>query len=254
MFGRNYDTHNNAVTVEFFGIPGVGKSTVANRVAKLLREKGTPVSDLMYTSAHQLSRLQRVAVKVRFVVKEACNHPGYVLRSAIVIARTKQESVTDLIKVLFNWFFVSSVLRGGRQVSIVELLDEGIFQAYWSIALCAPDGIPNVIEHLGDSVPLPTVIVVLEADLGTIRSRLESRERHDSRVELSSRVNKGLLERADVIHRRITDSLQVTCERRKDMHLIALRNDQGEDLETAAGRIADEVQRVYVSRQHPKNV
>lgn len=251
MFGRNYDTHNNAVTVEFFGMPGVGKSTVANRVAKLLRDKGTPVSDLMYTSAHQLSRLQRIAVKVRYIVKEACSHPGYVLRSAIVIARTRQESVTDLVKVLFNWFFVSSVLRGSRQARNVELLDEGIFQAYWSIALCAPDGIPNVIEHLGDSVPLPTVIVVLEGDLGTIHSQLKSRERHDSRVDLSSSVNKGLLDRATVIYRRITDSLQVTCERRKGMHLITL---QREDLETAAGRIADKVQLVYVSRQHATNV
>jgi thymidylate kinase len=234
------------VSVEFFGMPGVGKSTLSNRISKLLSNNNIAVEQKAYLLSHQMSRVNRVFFKVLYVLKELLLHPSYAFISIKTIFQTQQKSTTDLIKVVFNWFFVSSLIRSNRNHSGVRLFDEGIFQALWSIGFSGKNESFSILKPLFSLMPLPDIIIVPEANLATIKLRMSGRQRHDSRLEKGS---VELLELADSLFSETKEILKLLSEQHKGLHLFCVKNDRNIDLESNAKILAAKIESIFKTHE-----
>lgn len=173
------------IVIEFFGLPGAGKTTLSKRLTELLRERGATVDNPSNDMDHIPAGLRRIIRKLHFVIRELSHHPASSLRAALTISGHRQGSTKGLIKVLVNWWFVADLLRTRDGSAHFRILDQGICQALWSIGLTGKAG--NLLAHcdnlIFESIPFPHVVVLVEANIETVVERLTKREGRNSRIE-----------------------------------------------------------------------
>ena len=165
--------------VEFLGPPAVGKTTLATAVCERLDSAGHPCR-LPTTRLAGQPRWRRIPTKAALASGHAVRAPTQTLAHLRAIAGTDQQTIDDFLRVAFNWQFVCGLhTRGGDGV---VLLDQGVFQALWSIGWRASDWAAVRALALSPSL-LPDILVVLTAEQATIRERLATREGGDTRVD-----------------------------------------------------------------------
>jgi hypothetical protein len=218
------------VLVEFLGLPGAGKSTVARRVRKSLEQRGIPVNDSACALLNREDRIGRSLVKLAYVVNGFVNYPRYTVLSANSVLRTEQRSVADLAKTLFNWLFVSSLVRDYGNRAGVCLLDEGIFQALWSIGFSAKkDSTARMLEVLLGLIPFPTAVVAIESSLTVIERRLSTRRNHWSRLEgCLVGGDADALTRAHALLQEAESAVSAVSEYHQHIHVLKVSNDDSQ--------------------------
>jgi thymidylate kinase len=180
------------VLVEFFGLPGSGKSTMSRVVAEALRQKGCAVSELTYDIDHQRSTTRSQLLKLSHIAPYAAAHPGRAVSDMARVAATRQATMRDLAKSIFNWTFISSLAVRKRSPHGVLLLDQGVAQALWSVGFAARD--QSWLDLLDTSAPAlrPDLVIHVRADLRAIGDRLDRRQRHASRMDGRGRDHRAL--------------------------------------------------------------
>ncbi|HEU5394114.1 MAG TPA: hypothetical protein VFV36_04870, partial [Candidatus Methylomirabilis sp.] len=129
----------------------------------------------------------------------------------------------------------------------VHLLDQGVFQALWSIGLDAPDGaIPKMGRLLKTLAPVPDLVVVLEAGPGTIARRLRDRGGSESRADHWDPEDAGALARSARLLEEVKAVLQDCRVAPDGPGVLLLPNDEDDALETNALRLAREIRRLRV--------
>lgn len=197
-----------SLTVEFLGLPGAGKSGVSRRVAELIEGQGIRVVETAYELTHRTGVGARRLIKTAHIARELARAPIDSARTTRAIIATKQRKTSDLVGAVSNWLFVSNLLRGPGGPSAIQLLDEGLFQALWSVGFGAEvDDLPSVARALGPSSPIPDVVVIVNANLATVETRLRSREMKQSRIEDRLDTDRGILETSDRLLGEVRDIL-----------------------------------------------
>jgi hypothetical protein len=111
------------------------------------------------------------------------NHK-HTLLSAADIIRTRQKSPVDYLKVTFNWVIASFFIQRNHYTSEIILMDQGVFQALWSIGFSAQDEAwASTMSGRVSLMSIPDIVVVVEASPRTIEGRLRARQRYISRLE-----------------------------------------------------------------------
>ncbi len=161
--------------VEFFGVPGVGKSYLAKNAVP-------PSVDRPMDRFSEGIRIQRISRKVLLMLRH--------LPSAVA-AGLWATRLTDLfpsmhwhrhIKVLFNWMFIDCVIREAARCGNPTLvLDQGIVQALWSTQFgandCPADELRALLQQYHETLPITKWKVVrVIADMETVRQRVDRRE------------------------------------------------------------------------------
>lgn len=161
-----------ATIVEFVGLPGVGKSTVAHALAAHLRAT-KPVAEPTAAVVSR-SRGRRLGAKLRYAARAILAQPRRSLRVTARIIRTRQQSFVDLGKVILNIHYIRGVYRTIDGDDVV-VLDQGIYQAMWSCLFSATD--PEMAaEHLMEiDLPEPDIVVGVDADEATVDERIRTR-------------------------------------------------------------------------------
>lgn len=205
-----YPQDGTPITVEFFGPPAAGKSTLARAVATQLQARNIAVRQPTAAIAHGPGRgprtLRKTARKIRLAAGELLARPGASLRALRELLATRQRNTVLLLRMAFHWLLVTALLRRPTPAVRVRLFDQGVFQALWSIALEARrEDLDRRLPRLLDrEVPLPDVLVVLDVSPETVQRRLEARQGHESRLDLWSRRDPGLLPRGQTLIPRLT--------------------------------------------------
>ena len=189
-----------------------------------------------YRVAHNLGRPRRAIWKGMAFVKDALTEPRRVAGSLRVIRASQQRSKADYLKNLLNWVFVSHLIREPTGYKQVRLLDQGLFQAIWSVLLSA--GRPNLAD-LADAAmrvaPSPAMVVVLEAS----EPRRAARSGGPSRVHADPGRYSG--EAASSVYRDVKAAVRRHAEGSDRLRVIAMDNDDDHGLERNATVIAGEI-------------
>jgi hypothetical protein len=181
-------TSARPLVVEFVGLPGVGKSHATRLVAKALAAAGTPVRSAALRVNHELGAFQRVVYKSSLAVSEIVRSPVDALRVGRALIRSGQENPFDVVRLSYNWFFLLGLSRRARSRAAVELLDEGIVQQLWSIGFAGGERAirecsATLLRGSAGAHAIPDVVVVVEAPLEVIESRLVTRRSGAGRVD-----------------------------------------------------------------------
>ncbi len=168
-----------SLVIEFFGLPGSGKSYAALRVCSALRDRGVRV-------IMPIATITRAPLPIRIPIKSvlaflfAVLHLPTAFRVMHGVRESRQRSLHDAVSVAFNVFFVLGVLRRYQHRRVVLVFDQGTVQAVVSVLYSARSRPP---ERLVSVLPPPDVLLHMTADHATIVDRLRSRTVRQSRVE-----------------------------------------------------------------------
>jgi len=228
----------DVLLVEFLGLPGAGKSELSRRVAGRLRHLALPVHEPSYGLAHGIGVAARRARKSARVARELALHPRSAARAASVLARSGQPSLACFGGVLFNWLLVTSLARKARGRRGLHLIDEGLAQGAWSIAL--EGRLEPAVELLACLPPalVPDLLVVVEASTTAVAGRLRSRPQHDSRLDSRLDTEPELFRRGQAVAARIQSVLGASVEGGGAARVLVLGNERPEDLDACAARLA----------------
>jgi broad-specificity NMP kinase len=231
------------LVVEFLGLPGVGKTTLALEVAKLL-------PDLPVRSAYgHLSGRNWVARRLsnaRDIARLALEHPRYVAQTVRVIRASGQRTPYDGLKVTNNWLNVSALTLASRRAPGITLFDQGTFQALWSVGYSAEEEArPACLTRLGALMPKPNLLVLVAADLTTVQRRLRARGGRESRLATRAEATQ-LREVAALL-----DTV-VVAARVEKVALLEVDGDADDALAANARAVADAVR--IAARQAPRPV
>ena len=167
--------------VEFCGLPGAGKSTIAAALVASLRLQGIPTTEVMAPIGPAASRAERVRRK-SLVIARGMTHPGGLALVGNVGFRSRQHASRDRVARPANLLVVRDAVRRAKNRDGVHVLDQGPVQEWWSAALRADDA--RVLRWAAtDPSPRADLVVRVDAPLDLLARRLADRGERQSRLE-----------------------------------------------------------------------
>ncbi len=134
------DRHSGAASaikfIEFVGLPGAGKTTVAARLETALRDNGIRTVSRSVVLADNSPFIWRQCRRLLIVTRNIsrCWHLYYL--SLKLILASGQKSVRDMVKVTWNVWSVLALMANSRAAGHhIVVVDQGLLQAVWSIQL-----------------------------------------------------------------------------------------------------------------------
>jgi hypothetical protein len=219
--------------VEFCGLPGAGKSTLARAVVAQLRLRAIPTTDVMVTLGPDAGRAARVARKVG-AIGRAAFEPGSAALAANVGLRSGQRHARDRFARPANLLVVRHVVRRAHGRPGIHILDQGPVQEWWSAALRADDATVLGLAEV-DPAERSDLLVRIDAPLDLLVERLGARGPRQSRLEgLDPGDRLRELKRGELL----LDSLSDQLVHSPGVHAPAIQRIDGLD-PTAAETIAE---------------
>ena len=173
---------NTPIVLEFYGLPGCGKSTISHKLADNLRSKGLSVWEPSYEIDRKFGKTMRKVVKFAKLVSFAiCSHRTYKGVSGLVKANGYQgmSALRQLANIAHK---IDSYKMADRWD--VTIWDEGLVQASISLAVNgsrnASENESHLMLYTGD---VKYVKVYTKVDKDTALERMKGRSTYDSRVE-----------------------------------------------------------------------
>ena len=226
--------------VEFFGPPGVGKTTFASALVAALRERGCTVDSVVSYRPEEHSsssgspsglasqdparrqtmaamrRVLRPLVETLAVVQRSPGKAHEVGTPAGLIRLLPPRSLIwsvrlhqYLLRLFRSWDQAASANH-------VVLFDQAFVQALCSLAVLGRASDRKQVAVALDAVPKPDLLVRLGAAHGVLEARLRARQQRQSRMEqlleLDLQTNLGFIEIVEGLHGLLRDRGQpVTC-------------------------------------------
>ncbi|MSO38089.1 MAG: hypothetical protein EXQ69_07550 [Acidimicrobiia bacterium] len=202
--------------IEFFGLPGSGKSYLARELVDFLRLSGVPTSEPMSSLGPHASKVERAFGKASRATTEIVRSAAARNMAWRVGTGSSQRDARDRIARPLNLLVARNVTQRARLFGGVHVIDQGLLNEWWSAAIRGDE--ESVLSTLADDAatsPLPDLLVRVDAPAEVIADRLEQRTTSQSRLENQSRPN--LLEelsRGTRLFDKIEYCLQAVLERR----------------------------------------
>jgi hypothetical protein len=174
------------VWVEFVGLPGAGKSEVSRAVATLLRARGLVVFEPSYHLDHATPLAGRRVSKLWLAARGWAHNRAQSRFWLHTLAQSHQPGARRRRAVTVNWFYLLGSAHRCADVPGIHVFDQGLLQGLWSIGYAAdrPDVISlSLLARLRRALPPRALVVLVEADIPTIRQRLAARNTGRSRLE-----------------------------------------------------------------------
>ena len=246
------------IQVEFFGLPGSGKTTIARELYSRLRSADPAAIYSPLVTLDQRSGLPRTAARALLIVQ------GFPWRRSDrralhAMATTRQRTGWDKAKVLFNYLTVASLYRRLARRGCGAVVDQGVLQTIWSANLHSVEPFspekwaPLLLSESGTG----KFYVFVRTPVSICMERLSSRPAKHSRMQ-----SHGLLrdaerwEHSELVCARVleglTSSFQEHGARSRVMTVDGTR-DPGELAEGILARILDASQ-ALVSRDRDRGL
>lgn len=171
---------NNIRNLEFYGIPGSGKTGMSHLVATELRKQGFNVCEPSYALDHdKIKFLRRIKKTLLSLELHICYPKDYNLLKKIVV--DNGYSGMDKIKQLSNISYKLLYYKKEKD-GIIYIWDEGLFQSSISLSTFN-DKISKTFKVINELIDKKTIGVYIKANKEDSINRIMSREKHESRVE-----------------------------------------------------------------------
>ena len=173
------------VVIEFAGLPGAGKTTVADSTNQALRAAGisSRVSDARISASVPAST--RARIRLALACAELFRHPVQGAGALRAMRRLAPGPSRDALAGAVQWFAVQRLEARASRTAGVHLLQEGSVQTLWTLALRARGRHDELVRLLGrHAVPPEHLLVVVDAPLDLVSTRLTTRASRHSRTQL----------------------------------------------------------------------
>lgn len=172
--------------IEFFGISGVGKSTIA----KMYYENNENMEWPRYNLYEKNNWLIRNVKKSISIFYYGLINFKWLADFYKILSKTGIQSLKEKNKILFNGIHLKYMLskcNNGKKY----IFDEGVFQMIWAIYLRSNE-LPKkeIIEKILTLFVIPDKLIIVDAKNETIKNRLINRGRKTKILETSNLTKK----------------------------------------------------------------
>jgi RecA/RadA recombinase len=196
---------DRSLVVEFCGLPGSGKSSLAAQTCLALRSAGVEARVADHAVSAAVPRRTRVRRRGSSAVAGLATRPLEAARAARLVAATRP-SPRDGAALLAQLLTVQRLTSAARHRGGVVLVEEGTVQTMWSLALRAGADTLEEVRREVSAGCTADLLVVVEAPTALLLHRLEARSSRHSRTQRLDPGDRGPeLERG----RRLLDQLLV---------------------------------------------
>jgi hypothetical protein len=169
--------------VEFFGLPGSGKSSLARELLRISDDIGPSMNLPVARVDPAIPSLPRVARKIGLAAGHVLRRPlpsFITMRTIVTFQRPRTEGLSRCVQ----WAVTQRLLTSAGRSPGVHLFDEGVLQALWSVGLRG-DVTPTlrVLEQRSGCAAMPDLVVALHASIDVIEDRLAARLSTHSRLQ-----------------------------------------------------------------------
>lgn len=175
-----------SIAIEFFGMPGSGKSYVAGHLAAQLRQQGFRVSERTL-SLSRANAPRRILGKVGLVARGFVSGVRLLPVLLALVADCGAGGLKRKTKLVFNWLYLCALVRIDSRDHQVLVLDQGFAQALWSTFFYAAETSPaaaDFMQRLLERLPIDYLSVVhVDTDAQCIKRRLAGRSRGNSPLD-----------------------------------------------------------------------
>ena len=233
---------NGSLLVEFVGLPGAGKSTLATRVVEALQTQEiypcSPVAEINCRST-----FNRLTSKTMYAGRSGLTRPLITSAAIRTTGFRRLFSTGDSRSVLFNWLFIHGVIERYRRSEDVVILDQGLLQAYWSARLSETDAFCNHIRWgiLDKYAHTPILVVNIQVSPETIQTRLDDRDPNPSRVK-PDQEGKYSITDATQAYTRTRDLMNSVAKQNDNAESLTISNENMEDIEPNVKKISGRIQ------------
>lgn len=193
--------------VEFFGLPGIGKTSTSRLFASRLRQSRMLVDEARQeNSALIVRQIDRIAL----VLPKLFNREfrSLAARIARFVAQGGQETLIDLFRVTWNLWTVAAYIRDERsRGGPLMVLDQGLLQGFFSVLLKNRDRTTSEewLDILSAFGVDDFVFVDLRGGIDVAHGRLQTRGDRISRLQRAAPNREATLRtKADRAYRKIT--------------------------------------------------
>jgi len=175
--------------VEFFGLPGIGKTTTSSLLANSLRRCGPLLGEVRIAeekSTFVRRQMYRIGIVIpRLMDREFLSLLGRIARFVI---EGGQASATDIIKIWNISVLIAYIKNERSRRNSITVMDQGLLQGFWSILLKSRRRTTSEkwIDILSDIGMHDMVFVYLCGETGVARDRLLARGDRSSRLQRAS--------------------------------------------------------------------
>jgi hypothetical protein len=171
------------VIIEFCGVPGAGKSTIAQELVSELRNLGRAASLPLEEVSPRRPRSRRLRRKLRRAAVETAGHPLASARTVRAVMRSRQPTRREVAIRSLNWLVLRAAMRRASTAVGFHVIDQGLVQELCSLGFSGDAGAAIDVADPGGGLLAPDLILVVEVELGLADQRLAARPGQESRVE-----------------------------------------------------------------------
>lgn len=197
----------SGLVVEFLGLPGSGKTTLATETARLLRLSGVKAHETY--ADWNTGRAARLADVAGSLVPAARWKPRLLLDAWRIAGPLSGGAVGDRAKTAVHWLSRCGHYERARRVGGIHLVDQGVLQAYWSLCFAGhAEHLEALLPALESSRAHAGVVVIVSAAPQTVVERLARRPGVTSRLERSLDDPVTAMRRAEAALARVVAALR----------------------------------------------
>lgn len=183
--------------IEFFGLPGVGKSTLADQLRSSLHDAGYSARVTTRNVGPKARAISRYFRKMLMILLMLVRHPRAATQVLRSLRHSNQRPPVQAWHRWVDWMVAQALLVEGPS-SGFAILEQGSLQAIWSMGIRGDLGGPlDAIVQTRHSWLMPDVVVAVEAPLDQISARLDARGSQHSRLQEDGHLHQGELDRAE---------------------------------------------------------
>lgn len=179
--------------VEFLGVSGSGKTTVAKKLKSEWENAGIKVVWDTYELYANHGWLTRNLRKAGRIMAFSLSHPRWIVGIYSFI-RHKIRKTDDFFIPLFNGIYLKSILDYAKTDSQIHIFDEGPLQWLWGIKLREKSEVKQEdVKKIYKMFDYRSRIYVIETDPSTIESRLLNRNK-ETRILEEENIRNAIVE------------------------------------------------------------
>lgn len=177
-----------SIIIDFYGVPGAGKSTISHELVKVLKSNGATVISPSYELDHQKNKINRKLIKFILSTKWILKNYNEFQDIKTIFKHSKREYLSDIVNICYKKYYVDKYSSCDYII-----FDEGFAQSAVSACFFNEINVQKAYDIITKKIKMPIVNILMIINDKNAIERIAKRGTFDSRLDKERNKNNQLI-------------------------------------------------------------